>query len=46
MGVSAPVSSCMHEEQKTEREKEEMASPDIYHEQMELEGVLQMLLLV
>lgn len=35
--------ACM--KNRKQREKEEMASPDIYHQQMELEGVHQMLLL-
>jgi len=35
--------ACM--KNRKQREKEEMASPDIYHWQMELEGVRQMLLL-
>lgn len=35
----------LHARRTENREKEEMASPDIYHQQMELEGVHQMLLL-
>lgn len=44
-GGNAPVSSRMHEEQK-ERRTEEMASPDIDHEQMEPESSTDALALV